>query len=69
MISPDRPVFSPLRDAYVLLLRCAFRRRPAQTKRLQKKGMKQAFTNERKVVVNALANPEAPQNRSIFSYS
>lgn len=41
----------------------------SQDKRVQKKNVKVAFTSEAKVVANALANPEAPQNRSVFSYS
>ncbi|CAM9558541.1 unnamed protein product [Ectocarpus fasciculatus] len=38
-------------------------------KRVQKKNVKTAFTSEAKVISHALANPEAPQNRSVFSYS
>ncbi|CAM9643596.1 unnamed protein product [Scytosiphon promiscuus] len=38
-------------------------------KRAQKKSVKVAFTGEAKVISHALANPEAPQNRSVFSYS
>ncbi|CBN77126.1 conserved unknown protein [Ectocarpus siliculosus] len=51
------------------------RRRKAQIKlnkrdkRVQKKNVKTAFTSEAKVISHALANPEAPQNRSVFSYS
>lgn len=40
-----------------------------QNKRIQKKDVKQAFSSEAKVVARALANPEATQNRSVFSYS
>lgn len=40
-----------------------------QDKRAQKKSVKMAFTTEAKVISHALANPEAPQNRSVFSYS
>ncbi|CAM9700070.1 unnamed protein product [Discosporangium mesarthrocarpum] len=40
-----------------------------KAKREQKKKVKVAFASEAKVVAHALANPEAPQNRSVFSYS
>ena len=63
--------------AWYLLLRLLFHPPPldliyltsTQEKRVQKKSVKVAFTSEAKVISHALANPEAPQNRSVFSYS
>eukprot|EP00903_Cladosiphon_okamuranus_P008978 g8589.t1 len=50
-------------------LRKARIKQSKREKRAQKKSVKVAFTTEAKVISHALANPEAPQNRSVFSYS
>ncbi|CAM9184724.1 unnamed protein product [Ascophyllum nodosum] len=50
-------------------LRKAKIKQEKRDKRVQKKGVKVAFVAEAKVVKHALANPEAPQNRSVFTYS
>ncbi|CAM9484131.1 unnamed protein product [Laminaria digitata] len=50
-------------------LRKAQTKAEQRNKRVKKKSVKVAFTSEAKVIAHALANPEAPQNRSVFSYT